>query len=116
MITAKMKFSLGYDMKDCYLVGGTNLWWRGGIKFGRERLPRRNEKIFCQWWGCSHLPSRENPAIGLFRFNVDTYDIFLLDSTCDIACYADDNMPYTSKVSEYLVINKLENSCSDLFK
>ena len=25
-------------------------------------------------------------------------------------------MPYTSKVSEYLVIKKLENSCSDLFK
>ena len=42
--------------------------------------------------------------------------IFPLHNTCDITTYADDNTPYTSNVSENLVINKLQNSYSDRFK
>ena len=42
--------------------------------------------------------------------------IFPLDNTCGITTYADGNTPYTSNVSENLVINKLQNSYSDRFK
>ena len=42
--------------------------------------------------------------------------IFPLDNTCDITTCADDNTPYTSNVSENLVINKLQNSYNDRFK
>ena len=42
--------------------------------------------------------------------------MFLFDNNCDIASYVDGNMPYTSDVSEDLVINKTENLSGDLFK
>ena len=58
----------------------------------------------------------QGSILGLLLFNIDIYDMFLSDSTCDIAGYADDYMPYTTDVSEDLVLNKLENSWHDLFK
>lgn len=42
--------------------------------------------------------------------------MFLLDSTCDICRCADGNKPSTSDISEVLIINKLENSCSEVIK
>lgn len=42
--------------------------------------------------------------------------MFLLGNTCDIANHTDGNTPYTSSVSDGLVLNKLENSRSDLWK
>ena len=49
----------------------------GGYKFGRERLLRQNEKIFCYWWGCSHLPTNiecsyiNSNEEKLLRINID---------------------------------------------
>ena len=40
--------------------------------------------------------------------------MFLLGNTCDIANHTDGNTPYTSSVSDGLVLNKLENSRGDL--
>ena len=38
------------------------------------------------------------------------------DYKCEIASYADDNIPYTSGISLNLVLEKLESSTHDLFR
>lgn len=61
-------------------------------------------------WCPTELNTRSNPFQHWCPRHVS------LDSTCDIASYTDENILYTSHVSEDLVTNNLENSCSDLFK
>ena len=36
----------------------------------------------------------QGSILGPLLFNIDIYDMFFLDSTCDIAGYVDDNTPY----------------------
>lgn len=60
--------------------------------------------------------AQQRSVLGPILFNIDIWDIILLNNNCDVASYADDNMPYTSNLSEDLVKNKSENFSGDLFK
>ena len=53
-------FLLGYNLKICYLVGGSNLWWEegtkiwcvcgGGESFGRRVFPGGGNEQIVGWW------------------------------------------------------------------
>ena len=53
---------------------------------------------------------------GSFLFNIDICNLFFIIDFCDIANYADENIPYLSGKNVEEVLNGLENVSSNLFK
>ena len=61
----------------------------------------------------------QNSILRPLLFNIDICELFLIKVDCDIANYADDNIPYLSlkNVGEvWEVLNGLENVLSNLFQ
>ena len=53
--------------------------------------------------------------LGPLLFNIDIWSLFFIIEECDIANYADDNIPYLSGNNIEDVLNGLENVSSNLF-
>ena len=68
------------------------------------------------WWLLLEKASKTSKYLIRIKNMIQQNSMFLLDNTCDIAIYADDNTPYTSNASEGLVSNILQCSCRDLLK
>ena len=68
------------------------------------------------WWLLLEKASKTSKYLIIIKNMIQQNSTFLLDNTCGIAIYADDNTPYTSNASEGLVSNILQCSCRDLLK
>ena len=58
----------------------------------------------------------QGSILGPLLFDMFLCDLFLIMENIDIACYADDNTPYTTGNSIEEVIQKLENVAKMLFQ
>ena len=58
----------------------------------------------------------EGSILGLLLFNIFLCDLFHFLEVTDIASYADDTTPYYANSTKELIITKLEESFSILFK
>ena len=58
----------------------------------------------------------QNSILRPLLFNIDICDLFFIIVDCDIANYADDNIPYLSLKNLEEVLNGLENVLSNLFQ
>ena len=58
----------------------------------------------------------QGSVLGPLLFNIFLCDLFLIMENTDIASYADDNTPYTTRNSIKEVIQKLENAAKVLFQ
>ena len=81
-----------------------------------NRKQRTNISIFYSSWQdiLSGIPQGSIP--GTLLFNIFLCDLFLIINNIDFACYADDNIPYTTDESAEKVIHKLEIEAKSLFK
>ena len=58
----------------------------------------------------------QGSILGPLLFNIFLCDLFLIMENIDIASYADDNTPYTTRNSMEEVIQKLESAAKTLFQ
>ena len=58
----------------------------------------------------------QNSILRPLLFNIDICDLFFIKVDCDIANYADDNIPYLSLKNLEEDLNGLENVLSNLFQ
>ena len=58
----------------------------------------------------------QGSILGPLLFNIYICNMFYDNTDCDIASYADDNLPYCSSFSLDKVVNKLEACTNNLFK
>ena len=86
---------------------------RGYLTDRKQRIRSNYTYSFCSNVTCCIT---QGFILSPFLFNIDICDMFLLNSSFDIASYADVNTPYFSCLTKDLVKTKLEISCINFFQ
>ena len=89
------------------------------LRFARNlknRMQRTKINLEYSSWEEIMFGVPQKSILGPLLFNIFLCDLFLIMENIDIASYADDNTPYTTRNSIEEVIQKLENAAKTLFQ